>query len=142
MTFGGNIQRLRKEKHLSQEKLATEMGVSRQSVSKWELGESTPDLERLQRLSKVLDVSIDELLKTDETLDQSSEDSLERQEQTRQSGTGSVVHFIKRKGYVAGYIISIYALGVLILSRFAHFAFKTILGPPEGFGVTMDTLPA
>ena len=62
MTFGEKLQLLRKQKGLSQEKLSEQLGVSRQAISKWELGESLPDTENVVRLSKLIDVSIDYLL--------------------------------------------------------------------------------
>jgi transcriptional regulator with XRE-family HTH domain len=54
---------LRKKAGWSQEELAYQMGVSRQSVSKWESGTSIPDLERILKLSQVFGVSTDYLLK-------------------------------------------------------------------------------
>jgi len=54
---------LRKQHNLSQEQLAERVGVSRQSISKWELGEATPDLNNIVRLSEVLNVSTDYLLR-------------------------------------------------------------------------------
>ena len=54
---------LRKQNNLSQEQLAEQIGVSRQSISKWELGETVPDLHNIVRLSEVFGVSTDYLLK-------------------------------------------------------------------------------
>ena len=62
MSFGKNLQALRKENALSQEGLAEMLGVSRQAVSKWELGEGYPEVDKLLVLSKKLDVSLDSLL--------------------------------------------------------------------------------
>ena len=50
--LGGEIQRRRKLMGLSQEELAQRMNVSRQSVTKWETGQSAPDLDRLTLLSE------------------------------------------------------------------------------------------
>lgn len=63
MKLGERIQKLRKKKHISQEELAIQMGVSRQSISKWELGDSIPDTEHLVKLSDYFDVSTDYLLR-------------------------------------------------------------------------------
>jgi transcriptional regulator with XRE-family HTH domain len=54
---------LRKERGYSQEQLANHMEVSRQAVSKWESGQSTPDLDKLIQLSELFSVSLDYLLK-------------------------------------------------------------------------------
>ena len=62
MSFGENLQLLRKKNQLSQEGLAEMLGVSRQAVSKWELGEGYPEVDKLLLLSKKLNVSLDSLL--------------------------------------------------------------------------------
>ena len=63
MTLGQRITALRQGRKLSQDELAGELGVSRQSVSKWETGQSVPDLERLLQLSEFFNVSLDTLVK-------------------------------------------------------------------------------
>lgn len=65
MNLGENILRLRKNAKLSQEMLAEKIGVSRQTISNWELGETSPNPEQLKLLSKTLKVSVDELLEND-----------------------------------------------------------------------------
>ena len=63
LNIGGKIQARRKAMGLSQEELAQLTGVSRQSVTKWETGQSAPDLDRLVELADVLGVSLDFLLR-------------------------------------------------------------------------------
>ena len=62
MTIGKRIALLRKEKGLTQEELATHMGVSPQAVSKWENDQTCPVISALPRLARLLGVSVDELL--------------------------------------------------------------------------------
>ncbi len=62
MTLGEKLLYLRKTKGLSQEQLASKVTVSRQAISKWELGESIPDTENIIQLTKIFDVSADFLL--------------------------------------------------------------------------------
>ena len=62
MELNKNIYRLRKEKSLSQERLAEKINVSRQTISNWELGETAPNPEQLMLLSKVFQKSLDELV--------------------------------------------------------------------------------
>lgn len=62
MTLGENIHNLRKSKKLSQEELAEKVNVTRQTISNWELGETSPNPEQLKLLSKILDISIDDLV--------------------------------------------------------------------------------
>lgn len=63
MILAEKIMELRKKNGWSQEELAFQMDVSRQSVSKWESGASIPDLERILKLSQLFGVSTDYLLK-------------------------------------------------------------------------------
>jgi len=63
LTLGNKLQRLRKDKRMSQEKLAEELGVTRQAVSKWELDAALPDTANIIALSRLFDVSADYLLK-------------------------------------------------------------------------------
>lgn len=65
MSLGENILNLRKKSGLSQEQLSEKVGVTRQTISNWELGETAPNPEQLKLLSKVLNISIDELLNND-----------------------------------------------------------------------------
>ncbi|MBQ9264269.1 MAG: helix-turn-helix domain-containing protein [Clostridia bacterium] len=60
--IGENLQHLRKMRNLTQEALAEKIGVSRQTIAKWESGESAPDIALAGRLSQELDVSLDELV--------------------------------------------------------------------------------
>lgn len=60
--FGTNLRKLRKARHISQERFAYLVGTSQRSVSHYERGESCPSLDCLCRIADVLDVSLDELL--------------------------------------------------------------------------------
>lgn len=61
-TFGDNLAKARKKAGLSQEELAEKMGLTRQTISKWETGASAPDVEELQRLCVALSASAEELI--------------------------------------------------------------------------------
>ena len=65
MEIGKKIMDLRKRECLSQEELAEKVGVARQTISKWELGETSPDLKQAKELSKIFNVSLDELTDND-----------------------------------------------------------------------------
>lgn len=62
MEFNNKLYELRKQKGFSQEELASRLNVSRQTVSKWEVGESTPDMEKLVAISALFEISLDELV--------------------------------------------------------------------------------
>ncbi|WP_295587336.1 helix-turn-helix domain-containing protein [uncultured Oscillibacter sp.] len=63
MTLGQRLTQLRAGMGLSQDALAEQLGVSRQSVSKWETDASVPELDKLVRLSRIFGVTLDELVK-------------------------------------------------------------------------------
>lgn len=63
--IGANIQSRRRAVGLTQEQLAERLGVSRQTVAKWEAGDTTPDLANAGALAQVLDVSLDALVAFD-----------------------------------------------------------------------------
>ncbi len=62
MELGQRIQKLRKSKKLSQEELGELVGVTRQTISNWEMGESAPDIKEAQELSQIFEVSLDDLV--------------------------------------------------------------------------------
>lgn len=63
--IANRLQQLRKNNNLSQEELAEKIGVSRQAVSKWERAEASPDTDNLILLSRLYNMSLDEILSTD-----------------------------------------------------------------------------
>ncbi len=67
MSFADNLTTLRKYHNLSQEELADRIGVSRQTLSKYETGESLPDIEKCHLLAEVFGTGIDELVNYDQT---------------------------------------------------------------------------
>ena len=66
MKFEQKLINLRKQKSMSQEELAEKLNVTRQTISKWELGQSKPDMDKLLEISKLFEVSVEEL--TNETV--------------------------------------------------------------------------
>ncbi|MBZ9625410.1 helix-turn-helix domain-containing protein [Clostridium sp. FP2] len=84
LSFSEKLQRLRKEKALSQEQLAELLNVSRQSVSKWESGQTYPEINKLIILSDLFKITIDDLVKDKNTLCVYNED-VEREEDDGES---------------------------------------------------------
>ena len=70
MSFAENLAGLRKFKGMSQEELAAAIGVSRQTLSKYETGESVPDIERTQAIAEAFGVSIDDLVNFESSSDE------------------------------------------------------------------------
>jgi transcriptional regulator with XRE-family HTH domain len=65
MNLGSRLFSARKNKGLSQETVAEKLGVSRQTISKWETGETLPDIRQAKRLSVLYGLSLDELISFD-----------------------------------------------------------------------------
>ena len=74
MEFSNRLYELRKKKGLSQEELANRLNVTRQTISKWEVGDSTPDMEKLVAISDLFGISLDELVVGKETKEDMKEE--------------------------------------------------------------------
>ena len=112
MELGKQIYELRKKANLSQEQLAEKVGVSRQTISKWELGETAPDIKQAQILSQVFNVSLDELTGND-----TKEIVLEKVSNTERLA-GVVIRILKALGifFIAFVIVSIIISVISIIS--------------------------
>ena len=72
MKFNEKLINLRKKAGLSQEELGYKLNVTRQTVSKWELGQTTPEMDKLIEISKIFNISVDELINESETKNDSN----------------------------------------------------------------------
>ena len=66
--IGKKLIQFRKNSGLSQEELAEDVGVTRQTISNWELNETAPDLKQAQKLSEIFNISLDELVGNDDVI--------------------------------------------------------------------------
>ena len=105
MKFEEKLMTLRKEKGWSQEDLSYKIGVSRQTISKWESSQTTPELNKLIELSKIFEISIDELV-----------DNLPEEENTEVEKIYAKVNF--KPTYIFMGIICLLILIVLVISIF------------------------
>ena len=83
MEFNVKLQELRKQKGLTQEEAAEMLFVSRTAVSKWESGRGYPNIDSLKAIAKLYNVTIDELLSSDELLTIAEEDTKEKESHSR-----------------------------------------------------------
>lgn len=90
MTLGEKLQLLRRSRGLSQEQLAAELDVSRQAISKWECGDSTPDLDKLRAICTYFGVTTDYLIW------ERSEDAPQAAEQKQGGDTRGRSRYIQR----------------------------------------------
>jgi len=88
--IANKLQKLRKANGYSQEELADKLGISRQAVSKWERAESSPDTDNLIILAKLYNVSLDELLSTDESIDELRQNNVEKEYNSVNIGGSSI----------------------------------------------------
>lgn len=73
-----NIKKFRKERGLTQEELAIRVNVVRQTVSKWEKGQSVPDADLLQKIAEVLEIPVSQLLGEEKELEQNRNEIAEQ----------------------------------------------------------------
>ena len=76
MNFNEKLIKLRKEAGLSQEDLGNKLNVARQTVSKWELGETTPEMDKLVKISEIFNISLDALIKEENNAEKNNETNL------------------------------------------------------------------
>lgn len=96
--IANRLVKLRKEKNLSQEALANELGISRQAISKWERAEASPDTDNLIQLAKLYNMSLDDLLKTDQEEFESGHKQEEQTTRKKESVHISLKHGIHVTG--------------------------------------------
>ena len=120
MELKDNLIRMRKAKGLSQIAVAERLGISRQAISRWETGFSTPSTENLRNLAKLYDVSVDELLGLDKA-------SLPRETPDAEQSDAPFVRLTNRRRRIY------FAAAVLLLIAvvFAFFAMRTRVVPEE-----------
>ncbi len=124
----------RKAARLSQEELAARVGVSRQAVSKWELGDATPEVDKLLALAKVFGVTTDELLSEAEPAKVQGEAPPQGQPAAHtvptassvdpfDKATGFLGRMVQRYGWIFGVRIALSGLGLTIIGVLARWGF-------------------
>ena len=93
MSLGEKITALRKSRGMSQEQLGEHLGVSRQAVSKWELNESVPDVDKVVQLSKLFGVTTDYLI-NDEPASGGGEPIIITTESKKEDKTRTIVSWV------------------------------------------------
>ena len=76
MSFGKNINKLRKKAGYSQEELGDKIGVTRQTISKWELEQTSPSLSDINKIAQVFSVKIDDLIKDEKDNNSNTEETV------------------------------------------------------------------
>lgn len=122
MKFGDNLRNLRKAKKMSQEKLAERVGVSRQSVSKWETGEAYPEMNNILVLCEIFHCNINDLV-NDTLLDIDSLDEeikmkvvkFKEEKQKQIKGMSKIIYVVSRIAQIV-LMIGIVVLGLCMIA--------------------------
>ena len=120
MKFNEKLIKLRKEMGLSQEELGNKLKVARQTVSKWELGETTPEMDKLIKMSEIFNITLDELIKdknNDENINNTNSQKL----------AGLVIKILKGLGI----FLIVIAIAVVFLMIISFVSFNKI-GTDDG----------
>lgn len=128
MTFGKKLEMLRRQRGFSQEDLAAKLNVSRQAVSKWELGTAMPDTKNVVQLSSVFGVSTDYLLKDE----QKSEDASRHTAEGSSSVSAEAEYrrpLMRKIGWAAA---GLGAAGILVMAILSSVCPAVIYDPPQG----------
>ena len=150
MKLNEKIAWYRREKKLSQEELAARVGVSRQAVSKWELGEASPDIGKLLALAKAFGVTTDHLLNEEEGPERDApppqaapESSASPPQDTLSNLPGFLGKMVRRWGWLAGIYLALEGAGVALVGFIARWGFGSMfaesnrmMGTIGGFGMT------
>lgn len=115
MNFGEKLYELRKEKKLSQEEVADKLNVTRQTVSKWETNQSTPDFDKVLPLCELFGISADELLSGNKKEDNNTEKKTKEVE-IEEEKTPSKQEIRRKSAEVVSTSIFIYIVAVALLT--------------------------
>ena len=140
MTLSEKILYCRKRRALSQEALAEKIGVSRQAISKWETGETAPELSKLALLAKTFGVTADWLISEDNPPESAAQGASQKQPAAPapnanwvDSLPGAVQSLVRRYGWLAGAYIAASGAVMTIIGIIARIAVGKMM---NGFGST------
>ncbi len=125
MKFGDNLRNLRKSKKISQERLAEKVGVSRQSVSKWERGEAYPEMNNILSLCEIFHCKINDLVHEDlidiDSLGEEVKMSIvkfKKEKQNKVKGLSKAIYVIARIGRILSIVGIICTIATMIAIPF------------------------
>lgn len=150
MNIGEKIYQLRKQQNLSQEALAERVNVTRQAVSKWELGTSVPELETVVALARTFGVTTDYLLSHEETASCAEPVQTQPQQQDWMDKLpGFLSKMFRRYGWLVGVYMAVAGAlftGIGLLARLMtqkmlggfDSGFSTVIAGPAGYSGFSD----
>lgn len=117
MKFYEKLIILRKKALLSQEELAEKLDVTRQTISKWELGQSKPDIDKLQMMSKLFEVDVNTLTNEDISLEDSVNIKKEESPKKKKNGDRKFILYILIIIFIASLALLAYRVGTDIKTK-------------------------
>lgn len=114
MKFEDKLIKLRKKASLSQEALAEKLDVTRQTISKWELGQTKPDMEKLAQMAKLFNISVNELVSDDELKEEKSETHIKKENK----GERKIVLYILIIILIASFVTLVYRVGSDVSNKY------------------------
>lgn len=138
MKLNEKIFQCRKQSGLSQEELAERVGVSRQAVSKWELGTTLPELDKLKLLAKTFGVSTDWLLDDEQDVPQEPQ-PVAQQHSWVEDVPGVLGKLLRRYGWLFGVYLAVTGAAFLGMGALAKFMVGRVLsGFESDFFMTQE----
>lgn len=130
MKFGSNLKELRKLKKLSQEDLAEHVGVSRQSISKWETGDAYPEMNNILMLCKIFNCKINDLLSNNledfESFDEEVKMNVVKFEKEKQNKMKTLTKILSLIGKIGGIVVKVAIPFVILAMIVIPLVFSTI----------------
>ena len=120
MKFNEKLIKLRKASGLSQEELGNKLNIARQTVSKWELGETTPEMDKLVELSNLFNVSLDEMIKETEIPEIIARELDHKKIESVYNDVGTAKRCIKWYLIIAG------SVAIIVILLILYFVVNTI----------------
>ncbi|MDB8705683.1 helix-turn-helix domain-containing protein [[Ruminococcus] gnavus] len=125
MKFNEKLLEIRKKQGLSQEELGMELQVSRQTISKWESGQSYPDFQRLVMLSDYFNMTLDELVKGIDVQDVREKNMTDEKVASIYMGVESGKATLKKILTIISYVV-IALIALFVVTFLVHLAFPDI----------------
>ena len=141
MKFGDNLKIIRKKHNMSQEELAEKVNVSRQSVSKWENGESYPEMNNILELCKIFKCKLNDLVHTDmsdlSSLDENIIMNVVKFNESKQNQVKTLSNIISLIGKIGGIVLKVAIPFIIIAMVLVPFIVNNIV--VDGDNVSFKT---
>lgn len=118
MKFYEKLITLRKKALLSQEQLAERLNVTRQTISKWELGQSKPDMDKLKEISKLFEIDIETLTNDEISLENvNNVNNAKKEDKKKDSGNRKIILYIVIVIFIVSLVTLTYRVGTVIKTK-------------------------